>query len=139
MLDTLTNHSTFGVTGEILLNNQPYNHNQMKQKIAHVMQDEEFFSTLTVREQLIFIARLKLPWCSAEKYVKLLVRKLQLQRSKDLPIYLISHGEKKRLSIAVSLLTNPSILVLDGKFVFSPSTNTDLSHSFFFRTYKWTG
>ncbi|CAF1074876.1 unnamed protein product [Rotaria sp. Silwood1] len=118
LLNTLNNRSTGGVSGEILFNNQPYNHSQMKQKIAYVVQDDEFFDTLTVREQMIFIARLKLSWHLHEKHVQLLVKKLNLQKSINSPIYLISNGEKKRLSIAIGLLTNPSILLLDGYFVF---------------------
>ncbi|CAF0907610.1 unnamed protein product [Rotaria sordida] len=85
----------------------------MKLKIAYIVQDDEFFDKLTVREQLIFIARLKLPWHLAEKHVQLLVKKLYLQKCINSPIYLISYGEKKRLSIATKLLTNSSILVLD--------------------------
>ncbi len=90
----------------------------MKQKIAYVVQDDEFFDKLTVQEQLIFVARLKLPWHLTEKHVQLLIKKLNLHNSINLPIYLISNGEKKRLSIATALLTNPSILVLDGEFDF---------------------
>lgn len=89
----------------------------MKQKITYVVQDDEFFESLTIREQLIFMARLKLPWHLAEKHVQLLAKKLYLQKYINSPIYLLSHGEKKRLSIATQLLTNSSILVLDGKFV----------------------
>ena len=47
---------------------------------------------------------------------KIIIEQLCLQTCANTPIMLISGGEKKRVNIATELLTNPSVIFLDGQF-----------------------
>jgi ABC-type multidrug transport system ATPase subunit len=80
------------------------------------MQDDVFFTNLSVREQLIFTSRLRSkedPSHSSEALVASIVAVLSLDRCIDTPIALVSGGERKRCNIATELLTSPSIVLLD--------------------------
>ena len=82
---------------------------------------------MTVRECLEFSAKLKLPGTIDEKIQKVnqIIEDLKLQKCQDTFIggYLIkgvSGGERKRTSIGVELITNPSLIFLD-----EPTTGLD--------------
>lgn len=97
---------------------------------AYVQQDDILFETMTVRECLEFSAKLKLPGTLEEKLGKAseIIEDLKLTKCQNTNIggYLIkgvSGGERKRTSIGVELITNPSLIFLD-----EPTTGLD-SHT----------
>jgi len=79
------------------------------------------FEYLTVKEALTFAARLRLPQLSKEqqdKRVEKLLNDLGITHVKDSMIgsairKIISGGERKRTSIGVELVTDPSVILLD--------------------------
>lgn len=82
---------------------------------------------MTVKECLEFAAKLKLPGTDAEKTarVNLLIADLKLHKCKDTKIggplvKGVSGGERKRTSIGVELITDPSLIFLD-----EPTTGLD--------------
>jgi ABC-type multidrug transport system ATPase subunit len=82
---------------------------------------------MTVRECLEFSARLKLPGTDEEKMrkVKEIIMDLKLNKCQDTFIggsllKGVSGGERKRTSIGVALITNPSLIFLD-----EPTTGLD--------------
>ena len=82
---------------------------------------------MTVRECLEFSAKLKLPGTLEEKLDKVdqIIKDLKLNKCQNTFIggYLIkgvSGGERKRTSIGVELITNPSLIFLD-----EPTTGLD--------------
>jgi ABC-type multidrug transport system ATPase subunit len=94
---------------------------------AYVQQDDILFETMTVRECLEFSAKLKLPGTTEEKMQKVenIISDLKLTKCQNTFIggYLIkgvSGGERKRTSIGVELITNPSLIFLD-----EPTTGLD--------------
>uniref|UniRef100_H3GF97 ABC transporter domain-containing protein n=2 Tax=Phytophthora ramorum TaxID=164328 RepID=H3GF97_PHYRM len=109
------------VEGDILLNGQPWT-KATKRMASYVMQDDLFYETLTVKEHLIFQARLRMGKTSTEQQymhrVDEVMEELGLMKCRDTLIggeslRGISGGERKRLSFATEILTNPSILFAD--------------------------
>ncbi|KAF4318984.1 hypothetical protein JM18_006565 [Phytophthora kernoviae] len=72
--------------------------------VAYAMQDELFHATLTVREHLLFQARLRLGGCISRQR-ETLIGGWMLRG--------ISGGERKRLAFASEILTNPAVLFVD--------------------------
>jgi ABC-type multidrug transport system ATPase subunit len=86
------------------------------------MQDDRMLGTLTVREHLGYVARLRLPsYLTYEQKmarVDEVLEELSISHISDSMIGTstsrgISGGEKRRLSIATELITDPPILFLD--------------------------
>lgn len=108
--------------GDILANGQPAK-KSLKALSAYVQQDDVLNGNLTVRETLRFAAFLrlssKIPVKDKMRRVDLIMEELGLTKIADSVVGNpaiskgISGGERKRLSIAIELLTEPSILFLD--------------------------
>ncbi len=87
---------------------------------TYVMQDDVLFSYFSPREALTFAARLRLK-CSEQEQdsrVEALIKDLGLTRCSDTIIghvlkKTISGGERKRTSIGVELISDPSVVMLD--------------------------
>ncbi|KAG9230040.1 P-loop containing nucleoside triphosphate hydrolase protein [Amylocarpus encephaloides] len=101
---------------------------------AYVMQQDVLLPTLTVRETLRYSADLRLPPPTTEeqrrKVVQEVILELGLKECADTRIGDNSHkgcsgGEKRRTSIGVQLLSNPSVLFLD-----EPTTGLDATSAF---------
>ena len=89
---------------------------------AYVRQEDIFYTQMTVRETLMFAARLRLPSnVSLEEkreVVDSLLKKLSLVKAADTIVgdakrRGISGGERKRLSIGCELIGSPNLLFLD--------------------------
>ncbi|KAF0973210.1 hypothetical protein FDP41_008417 [Naegleria fowleri] len=90
---------------------------------AFVQQDDVLMGNLSVRETLRYAALLRLPktisWKEKIERVESIMDELGLLKSANTKVGTpgltkgISGGERKRLSIAIELLTQPSILFLD--------------------------
>jgi ABC-type multidrug transport system ATPase subunit len=118
LLNTLAGRALSGVTGDIWYNNQRYEKG-MKRKLAYVLQQDIFFERLSVTQQLTYTALLRLPNTLSKQdklaQVEQLIDQLRIRKCANTPIMLISGGEKKRVNIGTELLTNPSVIFLDGK------------------------
>ena len=104
---------------EILYGGRPW-HRALKQRIGLVEQDDITFPELTVRQALMFTARLRMSGTNAERSqrVESLIRKLRIERAADSLIggglkKGISGGERKRVCIAAELITEPFLLFCD--------------------------
>ncbi|CAG8823546.1 1083_t:CDS:2, partial [Dentiscutata erythropus] len=104
-----------GVSGTINLNGNRII-KETKRFVAYCSQNDIFFPQLTVRETLSFTARLRLPREMSRseklKQVENTIQLLNLSKCADTKIgdnrvRGVSGGEKKRVSIACELLTDP--------------------------------
>ncbi|KAK4419589.1 ABC transporter G family member 15 [Sesamum alatum] len=103
--------------------------------VAYVTQDDLLLGTLTVRETITFSAHLRLPSSMTKQEIKGIVdgtiMELGLQDCADHQVGNwqlrgLSGGEKKRLSIALEILTRPRLLFLD-----EPTSGLDSASAFF--------
>ncbi|KAJ2399684.1 hypothetical protein GGI23_002501 [Coemansia sp. RSA 2559] len=118
--------------GNIKFNGSKRNPHDFKRILAYVEQDDLMHATLSVKETLTVSAKLRLP---SKKYtedeknqrVEDVMRQMRLSHVADTRIgdsgmRGVSGGERKRVSIGIELVTDPSILVLD-----EPSSGLDSS------------
>ncbi|KAK7258127.1 hypothetical protein RIF29_32593 [Crotalaria pallida] len=103
--------------------------------VAYVTQEDILLGTLTVRETISYSANLRLPATMTKEEVNDIVEgtimEMGLQDCADRILgnwHLrgISGGEKKRLSIALEILTRPSLLFLD-----EPTSGLDSASAYF--------
>ncbi|MET9470045.1 FHA domain-containing protein [Streptomyces sp. NPDC006544] len=90
---------------------------ELRSRIGLVPQDDILHAQLTVRRALVYAAELRFPQDTAkaerEARVDEVIGELGLQERADLPIHSLSGGQRKRVSVALELLTKPSLLFLD--------------------------
>ncbi|XP_019181302.1 PREDICTED: ABC transporter G family member 25-like [Ipomoea nil] len=108
-------------TGTILANNKKFSKPVLK-RTGFVTQDDILYPHLTVRETLVFCARLRLPASLTTKektaVADAVIAELGLMKCENTIIgntFIrgVSGGERKRVSIAHEMLINPSLLILD--------------------------
>jgi len=111
--------------GTITINGKVLSKAGMKKlmfRVAYVKQQDIFFETLTVRDQLTYTAQLRFPDTNTTKEgrtlkicteVDRILQLLHLTKVAENPIMMCSGGEKKRVNIGTELLTDPSIILLD--------------------------
>eukprot|EP00026_Physarum_polycephalum_P005101 Phypoly_transcript_05129.p1 GENE.Phypoly_transcript_05129~~Phypoly_transcript_05129.p1 ORF type:complete len:566 (+),score=66.71 Phypoly_transcript_05129:42-1700(+) len=108
-------------TGDVHMNQMPID-NKFRHVSGYVTQDDTFLPHLTVREQLVYSAMLRLPqsMSKTEKMAKVIEveRDLGLSGCSNTKIGNtlvrgVSGGERKRANIGVELLSDPKILFLD--------------------------
>ncbi|XP_015875728.2 ABC transporter G family member 15 isoform X2 [Ziziphus jujuba] len=121
------------MTGNVLLNGKRRRLNYGV--AAYVTQEDVLLGTLTVRETITYSAYLRLPPTLSKEEVNGIIEatimEMGLQDCADRNIgnwHLrgISGGEKKRLSIALEILTRPRLLFLD-----EPTSGLDSASAFF--------
>lgn len=108
------------VSGSVLVNEQPMNITQFRRISGYVTQDEVLFPLLTVKETLMYSARLRLHvgLNRAKARVSELLKELGLEHVANVRIggessRGISGGEKRRVSIGVDLVHDPAVLLID--------------------------
>ncbi|KAF9899647.1 hypothetical protein EC991_008521 [Linnemannia zychae] len=110
------------VSGHILLNGKQVHESEIRRAVGFVDQEDTLPATQTVWEAVLFSAMLRLPEAMpiyrVHERVAEVIEMLGLTHCKDRRIGNvtsrgISGGEKRRVSIALELITRPPILILD--------------------------
>jgi len=109
-------------SGKIKLNNTdvldyPIYLRTKKFHIGYVPQYGGYFNDLTLNQNLKAIAEIIINDKSKEEYkINSLISKFELENLKDVKAKFLSGGQKKKLVIALSLLSDPKVLLLDECF-----------------------
>lgn len=106
-------------SGRVLINNLDlYQHlDSLKQSIGYVPQDDIIHRELTVYRTLYYVARLRLSRDVSTAEIDQIINEVMdvtgLSERRDVPVSQLSGGQRKRVSIAVELITKPSVIFLD--------------------------
>ncbi|MGE0221445.1 FHA domain-containing protein [Mycolicibacterium sp.] len=89
----------------------------LRSRIGMVPQDDVVHGQLTVRQALMYAAELRLPpdttKTDREQVVMQVLEELEMTKHLDTRVDKLSGGQRKRASVALELLTGPSLLILD--------------------------
>ena len=105
--------------GQVLYNGQDYYRNltAFNTQIGYVPQEDIVHRELTVERALYYAARIRLPGDFTEEQilqrVSEVLEDMELSERRSSPIKRLSGGQRKRVSIALELLANPSLFFLD--------------------------
>ncbi|XP_044748388.1 ATP-binding cassette sub-family G member 1 isoform X2 [Coccinella septempunctata] len=125
LLNILAGFVARGSSGEVRYNDVIRTNSPRFRKLsAYIPQDEELRLGLTVHESMTFAANLKLGYSVTHAYkrqqVVEILEILGLDGCHNTMTSRLSGGQKKRLAVALELLSNPPILFLD-----EPTTGLD--------------
>ena len=100
-----------------IVNNYPIYQRTLKFKIGFVPQYGGFFHDLSVYENLKAIAEITINETGLrEEKINSLISKFELDAMRDIKANFLSGGQKKKLVIAIALIAEPKILLLDEPF-----------------------
>jgi len=89
----------------------------LRSRIGMVPQDDVVHGQLTVHQALMYAAELRLPpdttKADREQVVAQVLEELEMTQQADTRVDKLSGGQRKRASVALELLTGPSLLILD--------------------------
>ncbi|XP_031772253.1 ATP-binding cassette sub-family G member 4 isoform X2 [Apis florea] len=124
LLNILSGFRTTGVDGNININGHAREINSFRKCSAYITQDDCLEALLTVNENMTVAADLKLPTSTPryekEAIIKEILTTLGLREHMNTQTGRLSGGQKKRLSIALELVNNPTVMFLD-----EPTTGLD--------------
>ncbi|MFJ1734360.1 FHA domain-containing protein [Streptomyces sp. NPDC088254] len=90
---------------------------ELRQRIGLVPQDDILHKELSVKKALKYAAKLRFPadTTAAEREARIdeVLRELKLDIHKEKKVTSLSGGQRKRVSVALELLTKPSLIFLD--------------------------
>lgn len=87
---------------------------KVRSEIACVAQQTSIDMHLSLEENMMFQSRLyKIPKAEAKKKMETLIADFGLEQYRKYPVSSYSGGVKRRLDIALNMMTNPKILFLD--------------------------
>lgn len=89
----------------------------LRSRIGMVPQDDVVHGQLTVNQALMYAAELRLPPDTTkedrQQVVEQVLAELEMTQHADTRVDKLSGGQRKRASVALELLTGPSLLILD--------------------------
>jgi ABC-type multidrug transport system ATPase subunit/pSer/pThr/pTyr-binding forkhead associated (FHA) protein len=109
----------FRVDGRVLLNGEDLleNYDAWKSMLGYVPQDDIVHGDLTVDHAVRYAAKLRLPKdtrrAELDKAVDRVLGDVEMTQHRDKLIRSLSGGQRKRVSIAVEMLSEPSLFFLD--------------------------
>lgn len=128
LLNILTGFATQGISGSIRINGSTENFKMIRNKSAYIMQDQNLYPLLTVAESMRFAVKFKTGVILSRQQqtdkIESVLKQLRLYDTQETFVKNLSGGQQKRLSIAIELVDDPSVLFLD-----EPTTGLDSSSS----------
>ena len=102
-------------TGYVLINGQPASAEEIKEISGFVFQDDVLLPTMTAREAIAMAAKLKGQDASVEEIIRVLgLGKVADNLIGEPSKRGLSLGERKRVCVGMELVTDPTVIFLDG-------------------------
>ncbi|KAE8909321.1 hypothetical protein PF003_g6954 [Phytophthora fragariae] len=110
------------IKGDILINGATRNTNIFRAVSSYVAQEDSLLGSFTVLETLVMAARLTMPssvpGLTVTKRVQSIIDEMGLRVCENTMVGDVFHkgisgGQKRRLSIGIEMLSDPSIILLD--------------------------
>lgn len=108
-----------GTSGSVYINGDDLykNYSAYKSQIGYVPQQDIVYDNLTMVDMLTYVAKLRLPGDVTKQEIMQRVdevlKAMALEKQRDTMIKKLSGGQRKRASIAVELISDPSLFFLD--------------------------
>ncbi|XP_017004485.1 ATP-binding cassette sub-family G member 1 [Drosophila takahashii] len=129
LLNILSGYKTQSIEGSVTMNGAERNLSAFRKLSAYIMQDNQLHGNLTVQEAMTVATNLKLSkkFTKPEKHSMIddILLTLSLSEHRYTMTRNLSGGQKKRLSIALELVSNPPIMFFD-----EPTSGLDSSTCF---------
>ncbi|XP_017046187.1 ATP-binding cassette sub-family G member 1 [Drosophila ficusphila] len=129
LLNILSGYKTTSIEGSVTMNGAERNLSAFRKLSAYIMQDNQLHGNLTVQEAMTVATNLKLSkkFTKPEKHSMIddILLTLSLSEHRYTMTRNLSGGQKKRLSIALELVSNPPIMFFD-----EPTSGLDSSTCF---------
>lgn len=131
LLNLLSGYQQGNVTGtiEFISSESRQKWNECKKQSCYIQQSDHLQELFTIQENMIMATNLKIshkvPLEYKQRLINIILEALNLSNAKNTKIGRLSGGQKKRLSIALELIDNPPIMLLD-----EPTTGLDSLASF---------
>lgn len=126
LLNILSGYELIGASGNVLVNGTKRDVDIFRTNLSFIKQDTDLQPFLTVSEAMHFSANLKvgnsLSRSEKKQRVQDILQSVGIYKIRKNTTGKLSGGEKKRLAIALELVNNPPVLILD-----EPTTGLDSS------------
>jgi len=104
----------FATSGRAWLLGQPHDSMGVRERVGFLPERPYFYDYLTAREFLEFYARLfRLPSALRKERIDGLLRLVDLERCRDVPLRRFSKGMLQRIGVCQALVNDPDLVVLD--------------------------
>jgi energy-coupling factor transport system ATP-binding protein len=105
-------------SGRVLVDGRPtnkYKFAELCKRVAYIFQtpEKQFIRNTVVDEMGHGVKALKLPPAEIDQRVEAFLDTVRLTDRKDASPYALSHGQKRRLSVACMIIAEPEVVILD--------------------------
>ena len=111
--------------GEVLLDGRPLRHSKIR--IGYMPEEKGLYPKIKVKDQLTYLAELRgLSRRDAKAAVALWLDRLEMGEYLDKKLETLSKGNQQKIQLAVALLADPEIVILDEPFSGLDPVNSQL-------------